>query len=198
MNSIRPILKALTALAISAMATLAPLSQAQTTGTAAGPDISFLNNVYSLVWAADPTPNYSKSEYLPAGESLPYYNNMLLVERMSGVSVTDTVRAQVRFIQERRETDAGAKIFDLIENPNTGEVLLVFALTAPDKDREIIWEWNTYRYSPVQTSNGERGVRLFGYSVRTYGNDERVYDFLEEIDNKRSEFINAVANAKIP
>jgi len=40
----------------------------------------------------------------------------------------------------------------------------------------------------------------FGYSARNYGNDDSVYDFLEEIDvdHMKSRRINVVASAKIP
>jgi len=164
------------------------------------PNIEFLNKTYALAWRSDPAPHYSKTEYLPAGETLPYYHNMLLVEKVSGVSVTDAVRAQVGFLKQPREGIDGARILNLIENPGTQEVLLVFALNAPDAEREMITEWNAYRYSPHTGVDGQAGVRLFGHSVRYYGNDVGVYDFMEEIDidNPQSARINAVAKAKIP
>jgi len=164
-------------------------------------DIEFLDEVYSLAWTSDPTPNYSKAEYLPEDEELPYYYNMLLVERLSGLSLKDVVRAQVDFIKGLRENEdpaRGGKILNMMENPNTGEVLLVFVMSAADEEREMIWEWNAYRYSPVQTANGEEAVQLFGYSVRHYGNDDSVYDFLEELDDANAERVNAVLSAQIP
>jgi len=164
------------------------------------PNIEFLNKTYALAWRSDSAPHYSKTEYLPADEALPYYHNMLLVEKVSGVSVTDAVRAQVEFLKQPREGLAGARILNLIENPGTQEVLLVFALNAPDAEREMITEWNAYRYSPYTGVDGQAGVRLFGHSVRHYGNDASVYDFMEEIDidNPQSARVNAVARANIP
>jgi len=200
----RALLRPLPSLALLLAAFFAPPSQAQTAAIQPVPhQIEFLNEVYRLAWRSDPTPNYSKTEYLPEDEELPYYYNMLLLEQVGGISVTDVVRAQVEFLKELNESDEGAggsKILNLMENPNTGEVLLVFVLSAPDEEREVIWEWNAYRYSPMQTANGEESVRLFGYSRRHYGNDESVYDFLEEIDvdNPNSEAVNAVAIAQIP
>jgi len=164
------------------------------------PGIEFLDQMYSLAWQSDPTPHYSKAEYLPEGEALPYYHNMLLVERVSGISVTEAVRAQVEFLKQPGEGNADARILNLIENPGTGEVLLVFMLNAPDEERDMIVEWNAYRYSPYTADDGEPGVRLFGYSARNYGNDDSVYDFLDEIDidNPHSGRINAIVTAKIP
>jgi len=191
-------------LAVALTTALSPVAQAQVTEeTERTPHIEFLGEVYSLAWASDPSPHYSKTEYLPEGEELPYYYDMLLVERVDGVSVTEAVRAQVEFLQGLHESEEGAdgaKILNLMENPNSGEVLLVFVLSAPDEEREVIWEWNAYRYSPVQTANGEESVRLFGYSRRHYGNDESVYDFLEaiDVDNPNSEAVNAVATAQLP
>jgi len=191
-------------LAVALTTALSPVAQAQVAEeTERTPHIEFFGEVYHLAWASDPAPHYSKTEYLPEDEELPYYFNMLLVERVDGVSATEAVRAQVEFLQginESEEGADGAKILNLMENPNTGEVLLVFVLSAPDEEREVIWEWNAYRYSPVQTVNGEESVRLFGYSRRHYGNDESVYDFLEEIDvdNPNSEAVNAVLSAQLP
>jgi len=192
----KTVLSVLTSLAVLAFAFIAPISHASE--AAPVPDIEFLGQTYSLAWRSDPTPQYSKSEYLPADERLPYYHNMLLVERVSGISVTDAVRAQVGFLQERAKADASARIRNLIENPATSEVLLVFTLSAPDEERETIWEWNAYRYSPDPGDDGQQGVRLFGYSVRHYGHDDSVYAFLEELDNKQSERVNALAGAKLP
>jgi len=189
-------LSVLKSLAVLAFAFIAPIGHASE--EAHVPNIEFLGQTYSLAWRSDPTPEYRKSEYLPADERLPYYHNMLLVERVLGISVTDAVRAQVKFIQERAKADAGGRVRDLIENPDTGEVLLVFTLSASDEEREIIWEWDAYRYSPYTGDDGHAGVQLFGYSVRAYGNDDSVYAFLEEIDEMKSQRINAVASAELP
>jgi len=198
------LLKSLLAgLAVALTTALSPVAQAQVADSEPAPSIEFLGEVYSLAWSSDPTRYYSKAEYLPEGEDLPYYYNMLLLDQVSDISVTDAVRAQVEFLQGLNESEEGAdgsKILNLMENPNTGEVLLVFVLSAPDEEREVIWEWNAYRYSPAQTTNGEESVRLFGYSRRHYGNDESVYDFLEaiDVDNPHSEAVNAVLSAQLP
>jgi len=167
------------------------------------PNIEFLDQTYSLAWRSDPTSEYSKSEYLPADEHLPYYRNMLLVERVTGISVTDAVRAQVEYLKgldKSEDAVTSARILGLSENPGTKEVLLVFLISAPDEEHEAIVEWNAYRYSPDTGGDGQPGVRLFGYSARNYGNDDSVYDFLEklDVDNMQSQRINAVAGAKLP
>jgi len=188
----------LAALALVTTTLFAAASHAQMPTSESVPvsNIQFLDKTYHLAWRSDPAPNYSKTEYLPDGEKLPYYHNMLLVAQVSGISVTDAMRVQVESLKNTKDT----RIMHLIENPGSGEVLLVFALSAPDEQHEVIWEWNAYRYSPVQASNGEQAVRLFGYSKRHYGNDESVYDFLEnlDVDNPGSEAITAVAKAQIP
>jgi len=206
MNSPSLIKSSLAALALGLAVTfgIGTTAKAQAAAeTALAPSIEFLGEAYSLAWTSDPTRYYSKAEYLPEGEDLPYYYNMLLVDRVDGMAVTDVVRAQVEFLKGLNESDEGAdgaKILNLMENPSSGEVLLVFVLSAPDEEREVIWEWNAYRYSPVQTSDGEESVRLFGYSRRHYGNDASVYDFLEaiDVDNPNSEAINAVLSAQLP
>jgi len=191
----------LKSLAVLAFAFIASISHA--TEQAPVSDIEFLDQTYALAWRSDPTPEYSKSEYLPADERLPYHRNMLLVERVSGISVTDAVRAQVEHIKAFGQSEdgvTGARILGLFKKPGSEEVLLVFLLSAPDEQHEVIVEWNAYRYSPYTRADGQTGVRLFGHSARNYGNDDSVYDFLEklDVDNMQSQRIHAVTSAKLP
>jgi len=201
MNLSRFFLKFLAVLMFAAA--FAPITHASEEVPVPQPNIEFLDEVYALAWRSDPMPGYSKAEYLPADERLPYYHNMLLVERVSGISVTEAVRVQVEHLKALDKSEdvlTGASIVHLIENPGTGEVLLVFIVNAPDEKHELILEWNAYRYSPDTGGDGQPIVRLFGYSVRNYGNDASIYDFLEEldVDNMQSRRINAVARAEIP
>jgi len=112
---------ALKSLAVFAFAFIAPISHA--TEEAPVTNIEFLGQTYSLAWRSDPTPEYSKSEYLPVDERLPYYHNMLLVEQVSGISVADAVRAQVGYLKTFGQSEdgvTGARILSLFENPSSG------------------------------------------------------------------------------
>ncbi|KXU37222.1 hypothetical protein AXK11_02650 [Cephaloticoccus primus] len=198
MKSLR-LTRSLAALAVALAAAFSPVAHAQASKAPAAPTkIEFLEEAYQLAWQSNPQPNYSKYEYLPAGETLARYENMLLLEQLSnGMDVTQVVRAQVESIKERKKTDSVAQFGGLIENPGTGEVLLDFLLSGHAEDGAIIVEWSAYRYSPVKAANGEPAVRLFGYSKRAYGSDAAMA-FLEALDEQRDAFINAVVTAQVP
>jgi len=94
----------------------------------------------------------------------------------------------------------GRKMLDMIEAPDAGEVFLVLVSNEHDKNRdEVIWAWQVYRYSPMQTADGKQGIRRLGYTRQHYGSESASL-FLEAIDvsNPRSEIINAVIAAQIP
>jgi len=199
MNYSLPSLKSpLAALGLLMTLGLTAIAPAQAAANTPVPSIEFLGDVYSLAWRSDPTPNYSKTEYLPEGEELPHYTNMLLVESLSnGMDVTQVVRSQVEFIKERQGNDSLAQIGGLIENPSTGEVLLDFLLSGQTENGDLIIEWNAYRYTPYQGADGKKAVLLFGYSKRVYGSDN-AQAFFQELDQNRAAMIQEVVSSDTP
>jgi len=190
----RIFLKTLAVLAI----TLALSVQAQ---TAKKPStIPFLDTVYLLNWEADADHGWAAA-WLPEGDDLPDYTNMLRVEHTTNQSVTEAVQAQLQFLKQMEESssNAGARILDLTENPNTREVVLVFQ-TVIIENEIARWKWSAYRYMPIQTANGKQeGVRQFDHSRQYIGNDkEGIERFLEESNDKQAERINALTHLQIP
>src|SRR5690606_16933669 len=61
---------------------------------------------YFLGWSSQPSSNYVKQEYFPAGQSPERYDSMALVEFVSGdITPIDAARAQVDSLQKRKSTD---------------------------------------------------------------------------------------------
>jgi len=158
--------------------------------------IEFLNQTFYLTWQSDPTPSYVKFEYLPKGQSLPYYEDMILLEVLiSEHSTRDVVDMKIEELQQLA-TENPIVQHKLIENPQTGEYLLDFLVSASDEQHEFIVEWNAYRYIPYTNEQGEKGVQLFGYSIRSY--DDEATEFLESLREKRQVIINGLAIAEVP
>ena len=157
--------------------------------------LQFEGKPFMLAWSAAPDPNYTKQEYLPAGQELGSYRQMLLVERVTGnVKPIDAARTQVRRLEQRKSTDPLVNM-DLVHNPDNGEVLLDFIVSAKDAAGNVIVEWNAYRYAPAR--GGKPGVLLLGLSRRSYGTaDART--FLGQLKALRPEQIKALAAAPLP
>jgi len=159
--------------------------------------IKFSGVTYRLAWQSQPDAQYSKYEYLPAKEKLPYYQSMMMLELLkNGMTPADAARAQVQFLNERKQTDPTVN-HRLINNAQTGEYLLDFVLSAEDPKVGQIVEWNAYRYIPYRSADGRSGVQLFGYSARAYGAEDG-RKFLMALKNKRPRIIDALVAAKAP
>lgn len=187
--------KRLSALAVCAVLLGSPAAAQVSDHLGIPGPILFDGAAYRLAWSAQPSANYVKQEYLPAGETLETYSRMLLVERLTGVAVPAAVRAQVDMLNKRKASDPLVNM-DLMQNEQAGEVLLDFIVSSADPQGQPIVEWNAYRYAPYKGPTGEQGVLLFAISRRGYGDGARA--FLGNLKTLRPAQINALAAAPLP
>lgn len=153
--------------------------------------LTFQSQQFELAWSSQPSDAYRKHEYVPAGQAVETFEEMFLVEAVSGsLTPMEAAASQVRSLETRRGTDPVLN-YDLLENEATGEVMLDFLIS--DLSAEPIIEWNAYRYVPLD----EGGVGLFAISRRGYG-DEGAKAFLEGLGAVRSDSIAALAAFEVP
>jgi hypothetical protein len=158
--------------------------------------LDFDGTSYALSWSSHPSPAYYKQEYLPGGQSSTGYTSMLIVELIdSGSSVASAAQAQTRMLTARKATDPLVN-FSLIQNRNSGEVLLDFVIGGRAQ-RTPIAEWNAYRYAPYRGPNGQSGVKLFAISRRAYG-DSDIKSFLGGLKQARPAMIDKLARMQLP
>lgn len=158
--------------------------------------INFNNTAFNLAWSSNPNANYFKQEYVPAGEVVEKYNQMVLLEVVLGdLTVEDAVRAQVNVIQQRKKTDQVAQ-YQIIENPNTGEIILDFLMSAGTKKKLDVVEWNAYRYKAFEDEKGRKGILLFAISRRGY--NENIATFLKGLKDERINMINLLGAYDVP
>lgn len=159
--------------------------------------IDFEGEAYTLAWSSQPSKNYIKQEYLPAGQGAERYEQMILVETVTGgLGVVDAVRAQVNMLNGRKASDPLVNM-DVIQNEAAGEALLDFIVSSKDNDGQYIVEWNAYRYARYSDANGNRGVMLFGISRRAYGNDA-AKALLTQLKGLRPGRIKALTQVVLP
>jgi hypothetical protein len=155
--------------------------------------INFNAVSYRLSWSSHPSPDYYKQEYLPAGQTSEHFERMLLVEAIArGAEVNGVVSAQVNRLKRRKATDPTVN-FAILKNPKNGEVILDFVLSEEDNGKELIVEWNAYRYTTLKDKDGHSGVLLFGLSRRAYGDE-----FLRGLKSARPAEIDALAKYPLP
>jgi len=186
------------ALALSAlMAGIPSLAFAQAVDRLGVPGpLSFGGTSYRLAWSSQPSPGYDKQEYLPAGEALGRHTHMLLVEFLdTGIGLREALAAQVRSLNQRKGKDP---LFNMaiMENKQTGEVMLDFLISAHERGQTIA-EWNAYRYVPRKGAGGRDAVLLFAISRRAYG-DDAIRSFLGDLKSSRSGEVGRLARAPLP
>lgn len=185
-------------LILSLLACLFAASASAQTGEATdvlgvpGP-ISFQGQNYTLAWSSRPSAGYVKQAYIPEGQKVESYSEMVLVEAVHGSLTPMQVAAvQLQSLEARKGSDPVLN-HEIIRNEATGEVLLDF-LVSDTGANPIVVEWNAYRYVPL--ANGQ-GVGLFAISRRGYGEDG-ARSFLGGLGAVRSETISALAGYDIP
>lgn len=152
---------------------------------------------YELAWSSNPQDNYIKHEYIPAGQTVEAFEDMVILETLIGEIVPlQAAAAQVENLNQSRSNDPLLNM-DLIENEATGEALLDFLISATTAEGENIVEWNAYRYAPYTNAQGASGILLFAVSHRAYG-DENSRAFLESLGSLRTDQIQALASAPLP
>ena len=153
--------------------------------------IVFEGTSFALAWTSHPLENYYKQEYVPAGQAVESYAEMFMVDVLTeGPTPHETVAAFAAQLDERKATDPLVN-YNILENPETGEVLFDFLLSDTSSGTMIV-EWNAYRYSPL----GD-GTSLFAISRRGYDEDGATA-FLTQLPEWRQASINALAELELP
>jgi hypothetical protein len=180
-------------LALATFALMAMPIAAQTERLGVAGPIAFEGQDYALAWSAQPSTGYFKQEYVPEGQVVETYEQMFLVEAVTGpISPRDAAASQVRTLEARRGADP-VRNYQLMQNETSGEVLLDFLISDLKADPVVV-EWNAYRY--VSLPSGE-GVALFAISKRGYG-DDGARAFMTALGEMRTEAINALAAYQLP
>ena len=179
--------------AVFALALMAAPVAAQTVDYLGVPGpINLAGQTYELSWSAQPSDNYIKQEYVPAGQRVETFDQMVLLERVTGdIKVIDAVKSQIDMLQKRKSSDPLVN-FDILNKDATKEVVLDFLISTKDSKGEYIVEWNLYRYVPKQS-----GVLLFALSRRAYGNDN-AKTFLGNLKQLRKTDTGVLLKAELP
>lgn len=148
---------------------------------------------YHFAWSSHPTPDFYKQEYLPAGQTLERYRQMLVLDLLAvDAAPAALAAAKIGELNARRQADPLVN-HDLVVRQDGSAALLDFVLSAPDAQGDLVVEWNAYRYQALP-----EGVLLFGISRRAYGHEEARRFLGEELRQNRSRWIDEVAGLDMP
>jgi len=195
MNTIGKYTKALLFISIIALTAFAPGS---------GDDVinyfgiqetlSFNSLDYKLAWSSHPTAIYYKHEYVPAGDTVEHFHDMVLIDFMQAdISLKDAVTAEINTLKERKKTDI---VCNYQLQRKTDEYILDFIMSEGNGQKLSVVEWNAYHYGSYTDKNGHKGVLLFGVSHRAY--DDQIMPFMHSLGVYRNNVLKVLSKYTIP
>lgn len=158
--------------------------------------LEFNHTNFNLAWSSHPIDIQYIQEYLPDGENVESFNQMLSIFLVkTNKNVKDAVELKVNELIERKKTDKICN-YKVSTSPDEKEFIIDF-LVGDNKDNKLILvEFNVYKYKQINVSINEKALIIYTYSKRGYGND--ITSFLNALENDRVNYINQMINTDIP
>ena len=151
---------------------------------------------FTLAWTSRPSDNYFIQEYLPAGEHVEDFHQMLTVHlTVVDIALADAVSLKIAELKKRRADDPTCN-YAVEQNADSTEYMIDFVVTQSKDDMIEIAEFNVYRYREVIVSGGKRAVLVVAYSKRAYGDEAD--KFYERLNKIRSKYLNAMIDFGMP
>ncbi len=157
--------------------------------------LEYNDTEFYLAWSDQPRHNYYVQEYLPEGEKLENFNQMMHMNLfLTDLSVKETVQVKIKELKERKKTD-GVCNFEVNISPDKKEMIVDFMLSESEGGYTKIVEFNIYHYSKVEI-NGEEAIAMFAYSRRGYGDD--IKEFFADLKQNRIKYLKEMIELDKP
>lgn len=158
--------------------------------------LTFNQTDFSLAWTDKPSESYYIQEYLPAGETLERFNQMLTIHLFNtDLQTKDAVAQKVKELTERQKTDAVCK-YQVIESPDGKKFIVDFLLGGSKDGKMTIVEFNVYHYRQIDISKKKKALVVYAYSKRSYGDD--ITTFFKTLKEDRATHLKEMVSAEIP
>lgn len=150
---------------------------------------------FNLVWTDKPNDKYYVQEYLPAGEKLDSFNEMLTLFVFDAeITLEEAVAQKVQELTLRKKTDATCN-YQVNENKDKKEYVVDFIVSETKNNIVETIEFSAYRYKLVNVGN-RNALLVYAYSKRAYGSKGE--PFLRSLKNDRLDYLRAVTSTELP
>ena len=158
--------------------------------------LTFNKTVFNLAWTDKPSDNYYIQEYLPVGEKVESFNQMLTLHLFDkDLKVSDAVKQKVKELKTRKKSDPNCH-YEVTESPDGKEFIVDFLLGESKGDMMTIIEFNIYHYKQVDLSDMRKGILIYAYTKRAYG--DYITPFLKNLRSERKDLLNVMIESEIP
>lgn len=156
----------------------------------------FNKTTFQLAWTSKPTDTYYIQEYLPKGETADHFNQMLSIFLLVGNTKLETaVQQKTKELDAKKMTDPTCN-YMVNENPGKTEYMVDFLLGESKNYKPEIQEFNIYHYRQVDLGNKKKGILVYAFTKRAYGED--ITPFLKNLKTDRVDFLNQMIEAVKP
>jgi hypothetical protein len=158
--------------------------------------LKFNKAKFELAWTDKPSDIYYIQEYLPKGEKLESFNQMLTIHVLdTDIAAEEAVALKVQELGKRKQTDELCNYL-VNESPDGKEFIVDFIVSESKNDKVTIAEFNVYRYKQVETGAGEKAILVYAYSNRSYG--DAIIPFLKNLKTDRVNHMKEMISAELP
>jgi hypothetical protein len=158
--------------------------------------LEFNKKIYKLAWTDKPNEKYYIQEYLPEGEKIESFNQMLTIHLFdTDLNAEEAVQLKVKELTQRKKTDPVCN-YVVNESPDGKEFMVDFLLGESKGEKMAIVEFNVYRYKQIDLGNSKKGILVYAYSKRSYG--DQINTFFQTLKNDRMEYLNHMISTDLP
>ena len=158
--------------------------------------LEFNDVKFNLAWSDKPSEMYYIQEYLPEGEKLESFTQMMTIHLfVTDIKTKDAVQQKIKELNKRKKTDAVCN-YEVTESPDGKEFMLDFLMGESKNDEMTIVEFNVYRYKQIEISNNKKAIIVYTYTKRSYGED--ITDFFKTLGDDRTNYLKQMISADIP
>lgn len=158
--------------------------------------LTFNKTTFNLSWTDKPNGIYYIQEYLPTGEKSESFNQMLTLHLFdTEIKVKDAVKQKTKELDNRKKTDPNCN-YQVTESPDGKEFIVDFLLGESKGDMMTIIEFNIYHYKQVDLGDKKKGILVYAYTKRAYGDD--ITPFLKNLRDDRTDLLDVMIGSEIP
>jgi hypothetical protein len=157
--------------------------------------LTFGNSQLELAWSDKPNKNYYIQEYIPKGEQVESFNQMLTIYVVTkDISAESELQQKVNWLNERKKSDAICN-YQISKSPDGKEFILDFLVGESKDGKMTIVEFNVYRYKNIKIE-GQNALLASAYSKRSYG--DGITPFLTNLRADRNLYLNEMISLSLP
>ncbi|MES2646452.1 MAG: hypothetical protein V4717_06220 [Bacteroidota bacterium] len=156
----------------------------------------FGNTNFKLAWTNKTESGNYTQKYLPAGDSLINYRQMLTLELFKDDTLLErVVQNKIRELEARKKVDEYCN-YNVIKSPDGDEFMLDF-LTGEMKDKSNkLLQFNIWHYKLINIEGQGKFIELYAYTKRSYDNE--IKTFLKHFRNDRIDMLAKMVSAGMP